>query len=97
MNRGDADARRIADGDTVSIVSRTGRIEVPAELSDDMMPGVVSLPHGWGHDRLGVRLRIAGRTVGASINDVTDGAAIDPVSGNAAFSGLPVQVAPVDC
>jgi anaerobic selenocysteine-containing dehydrogenase len=97
MNRRDAERRRIADGDTVSIVSRTGRIEVPAELSDEMMPGVVSLPHGWGHARDGVRLRVAERVAGASINDVTDGAAIDPLSGNAAFSGLPVQVARANC
>jgi len=62
-----------------------------------MMAGVVSLPHGWGHNRDGVRLRIAAGTTGASINDVTDGAAIDPISGNAAFSGLPVQVARIDC
>jgi anaerobic selenocysteine-containing dehydrogenase len=62
-----------------------------------MMPGVVSLPHGWGHDREGVRLRIAARTTGASVNDVTDGAAVDPVSGNAAFSGVPVQVTRIDC
>jgi anaerobic selenocysteine-containing dehydrogenase len=97
MNRRDAERRQIADGDSVSIVSRTGRIEVPAELSDDMMPGVVSLPHGWGHGRDGVRLQVAARAAGASLNDVTDGTAIDPLSGNAAFSGLPVQVERADC
>ena len=96
INRRDAERRRIADGDTVSIVSRTGRLEVPAEVSDEMMPGVVSLPHGWGHGREGVRLRVAGSVAGASVNDVTDGQAIDPLSGNAAFSGLPVQVARAD-
>jgi anaerobic selenocysteine-containing dehydrogenase len=97
MNRRDAERRQIADGDSVSIVSRTGRIEVPAELSDEMMPGVVSLPHGWGHGRAGARLRIAASNAGASINDVTDGLAIDPLSGNAAFSGLPVQVTRAGC
>jgi len=96
INRRDAERRRIDDGDTVSIVSRTGRLEVPAEVSDEMMPGVVSLPHGWGHGREGVRLRVAGSVAGASVNDVTDGQAIDPLSGNAAFSGLPVQVARAD-
>jgi anaerobic selenocysteine-containing dehydrogenase len=97
MNRRDADIRHIANGDRVSLVSRTGRIEVPAEITDDIMPGVVSLPHGWGHDRAGIRLRVAERIAGASVNDITDGEAIDPVSGNAAFSGLPVQVERVDC
>jgi anaerobic selenocysteine-containing dehydrogenase len=97
MNRRDAERRQIADGDPVSVVSRTGRIQVPAELSDEMMPGVVSLPHGWGHGRTGTRLRIAGSHAGASLNDVTDGLAIDPLSGNAAFSALPVQVARADC
>jgi anaerobic selenocysteine-containing dehydrogenase len=97
MNRRDANIRSIANGDRVYLVSRTGRIEVPAEITEDIMPGVVSLPHGWGHDRAGTRLRVAGRTAGASVNDITDGEAIDPVSGNAAFSGLPVQVERVDC
>ena len=97
MNRRDADTRHIANGDRVSVVSRTGRIEVIAETTDDVMPGVVSLPHGWGHERAGIRLRVAAGTKGASVNDITDGEAVDPVSGNAAFSGLPVQVGRVDC
>jgi anaerobic selenocysteine-containing dehydrogenase len=96
MNRLDADARHIASGDRVSLVSRTGRIDVPAESTDDIMPGVVSLPHGWGHNRDGIRLRVAERAAGASVNDITDGEAIDPLSGNAAFSGLPVRVERVD-
>jgi len=69
---------------------------VPAEITDDIMPGVVSLPHGWGHNRDGIRLRVAERAAGASVNDITDGEAIDPLSGNAAFSGLPVRVERVD-
>jgi anaerobic selenocysteine-containing dehydrogenase len=92
INPGDAAARGIADGDLVSLSSRTGRIEVTAETTHDVMEGVVSLPHGWGHDREGVQLRVARLTAGASVNDVTDEAAVDPLSGNAAVSGLPVDV-----
>lgn len=95
MNPRDAAARGIADGDLISLSSRTGRIKVTAETTDDMMEGVVSLPHGWGHDREGVRLRVARQTTGTSVNDVTDEAAVDPVSGNAAVSGLPVEVSRV--
>ena len=59
------------------------------------MPGVVSIPHGWGHDRDGVLLATARRHAGASINDLTDEELIDPVTGNAAFCGVPVRVEPV--
>jgi hypothetical protein len=55
----------------------------------------VSLPHGWGHARQGVELRVARERAGASINDVTDEARVDALSGNAAFSGTPVVVEPV--
>jgi len=59
------------------------------------MPGVVSLPHGWGHDRGGVRLQIAGELPGASANDLTDERLYDALSGNAALNGVPVEVAAV--
>ena len=56
------------------------------------MPGVVSLPHGWGHAREGSALSVARAHPGASLNDLTDEQAVDSLSGNAAFSGLPVSV-----
>jgi anaerobic selenocysteine-containing dehydrogenase len=92
INPSDAAARGIADGDLVAVSSRTGRIEVPAATADGIMAGVVSLPHGWGHDRDGVELRIARRIGGASVNDITDADLIDPVSGNAALSGVAVEI-----
>jgi hypothetical protein len=65
---------------------------VPIEISSEMMPGVVSLPHGWGHDREGIRLAVAGRHAGASINDVTSENHLDTLSGNAAFNGIVVRL-----
>jgi anaerobic selenocysteine-containing dehydrogenase len=62
------------------------------EVTTDMMPGVVSLPHGWGHDREGLRLGIATLHAGVNVNVVSDASAVDPVSGNAAFNGLPVTL-----
>ncbi len=76
----------------VAVRSRSGRVEVPVQVTDSMMPGVVSLPHGWGHHRPGVRLGEASNKPGASLNDLTDEQRVDPVSGNAAFSGVPVEV-----
>ncbi|MCC6552548.1 MAG: hypothetical protein IT372_05925, partial [Polyangiaceae bacterium] len=64
------------------------------EISDEVMPGVVSAPHGWGHDRPGAALRTAREHAGASVNDVTDEARIDALSGNAALNGVPVRVEP---
>lgn len=88
----DAADRGIVPGDLVSIASRTGRVEVAAEITDDVMPGVVSLPHGFGHGRPGIRLAVARERPGVSLNDLTDPLAMDPLSGNAALNGTPVTV-----
>jgi len=93
MHPDDAACRGLASGAQVEIVSRTGRVCAPLEVTDEIKPGVVSLPHGWGHHRPGTRLATAAATPGASLNDVTDEERIDALSGNAAFSGVPVTVA----
>jgi anaerobic selenocysteine-containing dehydrogenase len=85
----------IVSGQRARVTSRVGVIEVEAVLSDAIAPGVVSLPHGWGHTREGARLRTAQRHPGVSVNDVTDELAVDALSGNAAFNGVPVEVTPV--
>jgi anaerobic selenocysteine-containing dehydrogenase len=92
MHPGDAATRGLADGAHVRVSSRTGVVEVELETSDTMMPGVVCLPHGWGHDRPGVQLSVARAHGGASINDLTDDARIDVLTGNAGFSGVAVEV-----
>jgi len=94
----DAARRGIEEGAKVRLRSRVGEVEVAAEITPDVMPGVVCLPHGWGHDRPGVRLGIAARNPGVSINDVVDDRRIDALTGNAVLNGTPVDVEPVgDC
>jgi len=88
----DAAARGIKDGERARVRSRVGSVEVPVGLSEDLARGVVSLPHGWGHDREGASLSVAARHAGASLNDLTDEQSVDALSGNAAFSGVPVTV-----
>ena len=88
----DAAHRDLKPGQTVSVRSRVGSVEVPIEISEEMMPGVVSIPHGWGHDRLGIQLEVAQQHAGESINDVTDHLAIDALCGTAAFNGTWVVV-----
>ncbi len=88
----DAASRGLGTGDLAELRSETGAVTVPVEVSDAMRPGVVSLPHGWGHDRDGVRLGVARAHAGASANDVTSDRHLDTLSGNAAFNGLPVTV-----
>ena len=92
MHPADAAARGLADGQRVAVRSRVGCIELPLEVSAEVMPGVVSIPHGWGHDRRGVRLSIAEQHAGASLNDLTDETLLDELTGNAALSGVPVRV-----
>jgi anaerobic selenocysteine-containing dehydrogenase len=93
MHPHDADARTLVEGDSVRVESRVGSVIVPVEITSSVMPGVVSLPHGWGHGARGTRLTIANAHAGVSINDLTDDQRIDVLTGNAGFSGVPVQVA----
>ncbi|MNQ99160.1 Assimilatory nitrate reductase catalytic subunit [compost metagenome] len=92
MHPDDLHSRGLVDGQRVRVSSRVGMIEVEVAASSDMMPGVVSLPHGWGHARPGVQMEIARAQPGASANDLTDERHFDAVSGNAALNGVPVQV-----
>ena len=89
----DASARGLADGGVAKVSTRRGAIELPVEVTDTMMPGVVSVPHGWGHGRSGVRLRVASATPGESINDILDPAMLDELSGTSALTGQTVEVA----
>nr|WP_310523796.1 molybdopterin oxidoreductase family protein [Polymorphobacter sp.] len=88
----DAEARGITDGAIVTVTSGAGSVEVQAEITDAVMPGVVSMPHGFGHGRKGVRLAVARERPGVSLNDLTERSRIDPLSGNAALVGTPVTV-----
>ena len=88
----DATARGLTDGGVAKVSTRHGAIELPVEVSDTMMRGVVSVPHGWGHGRSGIQLRVATQTPGESINDILDHAVIDELSGTSALTGQPVEV-----
>lgn len=88
----DAASRQLQDGQTVTVSSRVGQVHVPLHLTEDIRPGVVSLPHGWGHDRAGTDIKIAQAHAGASINDLTDDRLTERISANAAFSAVPVWV-----
>lgn len=88
------DARRlgIETGQPVRVRSRVGVVELPAEVTADLMPGVVCMPHGYGHNRIGTRLDVARQHAGVSVNDLTDETLMDELTGNAALSGVPVTV-----
>lgn len=88
----DAEARGLADGDRVRVTSVIGSIEVPLEVSDEMRPGVVSVPHGFGHHRDGVGWTRAAGKAGASMNDITDPSLVDALTGTAALNAVPVRV-----
>jgi len=94
MHPDDATEAALSTGDRVSVESAVGRVEVPLEVSDSVMPGVVCLPHGFGQGRQGVRLGVASALDGASMNDLTDPSVLDEASGNAVLNGVPVDVRP---
>jgi anaerobic selenocysteine-containing dehydrogenase len=88
----DATAVGLADGDRARVTSEAGSLEVPVEVSDEMMPGVVCLPHGWGHDKPGAQLSVAREHAGVNNNVLAPGTFVDELSGNAAVNGIPVEV-----
>jgi anaerobic selenocysteine-containing dehydrogenase len=88
----DAERFGLVDGGRAAISSATGRIEAPVEVTEDIMPGVVSIPHGWGHDAPGVRMGVAREHAGVNSNVLADDSQTDPLSGNAVLNGIPVEV-----
>ena len=92
------DARRlgVSDGERARVASEAGHLEVAVEVSDEMMPGVVSLPHGWGHDKPGARLTVAAAHAGVCNNVLAPGGLVDPLSNNAVVNGIPVTVTPTE-
>ncbi|MFE3491751.1 molybdopterin oxidoreductase family protein [Streptomyces sp. NPDC059175] len=91
-----ADAARLGldDGAVARIKSDGGEVEAPVEITDAVRTGVVSLPHGWGHDRPGTRMSVAAARPGANVNQLLDGSRLDPLSGTAVLNGFPVEVSP---
>ncbi len=90
----DAERLGLSDGSAAEISSGTRSIEVQVEVSEEMMPGVVSLPHGWGHDLPGTQLGLASERPGANLNVLLDETWRDPLSGNAVLSGIPIAMRP---
>ena len=88
------DAQRLGldDGGRAVVRSAAGELEAPVEVTDAIMPGVVSIPHGWGHDAPGVRMQVASKHAGVNSNLVADETLTDPLSGNAVLNGIPVEV-----
>lgn len=92
MHSSDAQKLNLDGQSIVRVSSRVGCVELPLEITDSMMPGVVSMPHGYGHARKGVQLDIAAKYAGVSINDLTDELVLDELTGNAAFNNVAVKV-----
>ncbi|MBY6367287.1 molybdopterin-dependent oxidoreductase [Rhodococcoides corynebacterioides] len=94
MHPDDLATHRLADGDAVEVRSNAGAVRTVVAASTDVMRGVVSMPHGFGHERDGVRLSVARTVVGPSVNDLTDPDRVESVAGNAVLNGVPVTVVP---
>ena len=88
----DAAGLGLSDGDVAEVSNHVGTVELPIEITEDIMPSVVSMPHGYGHGRKGVKLSVAGANPGVSMNDLTDPALVDDLSGNAVLNGVPVKI-----
>ena len=94
MHPDDAQRFGLHDGDHAKVSSEAGALVVPVEVTDAIKPGVVSLPHGWGHDKAGTRMAVANEHPGVNTNVLSPGGFVDVLSGNAAVNGIPVSVAP---
>ena len=83
---------KLVDGNMATVTSRTGSVEIPIEITDAIMPGVVSIPHGWGHSLPMTKTRVASEHAGVNTNILSDEVEVDPLSGNAVLNGIPVTV-----
>ncbi len=88
----DADQRNIKNGDKVAVSSTVGTEQITAEVSEEMMRGSVSIPHGWGHNRSGIKMSIASEHAGTSMNDLVDDMVVDKLSGVSVINAVPVEV-----
>jgi anaerobic selenocysteine-containing dehydrogenase len=93
MHPSDAQALKVQNGGTVRLTRGERHIDVQIEISDAIMLGVVSVPHGWGHNKPGAKLRVAEQRPGANLNELFDAHDIDPLSGNSVLSGQVIEVA----
>jgi anaerobic selenocysteine-containing dehydrogenase len=91
----DAVSLGLTDGASAQVRSRVGEVTAPVEVTDSIRPGVVSLPHGWGHDLPGAKMRVAAEHAGVNSNVLTDDRAMDPLSGTSVLNGIPVEILPV--
>jgi anaerobic selenocysteine-containing dehydrogenase len=87
------DASRLGVTDLAVVTGPGGKLEVPVEITDAIRPGVVSLPHGWGHTAPGTRMSVAARNPGVNVNSLFDDSLLDPLSGNAVLNAVPVEIA----
>ncbi|MFC8233961.1 molybdopterin-dependent oxidoreductase [Streptomyces sp. NPDC057284] len=94
MHPADAARLGLADGTPATITAAGGELTAPVEITEGIRAGVVSLPHGWGHDRPGTRTSVASAAPGVNVNQLLDGTLLDPLSGTAVLNGIPVAVAP---
>jgi anaerobic selenocysteine-containing dehydrogenase len=92
MHPDDARAADVQDGSDVQVSNETGTVTARVEITEDIMPGVVSIPHGWGHDLSGVKLSVAARRPGVNSNLLASGEVLDSLSGNAVLNAIPVTV-----
>ena len=92
VHRSDAERHGLVDGGRARITRGDKAIDVQVEITDDVMPGVVSLPHGWGHDLAGTQMSVARERPGANLNALLDESARDPLSGNAVLGGVEIAI-----
>ncbi|MCF6193155.1 MAG: molybdopterin-dependent oxidoreductase, partial [Kangiellaceae bacterium] len=95
INHADATKLNVKSGEQITITSRVGSIKIPVEVTENMMEGVVSVPHGWGHGEENTQMSIANTHAGSSVNQLTDEKFVDQLTGNAALNGVPIQVVAV--
>jgi anaerobic selenocysteine-containing dehydrogenase len=92
INPIDAAKENISNDELIEVSSRVGKVKIPISITEDMMPGVLAMPHGYGHNKSGIRLNIASKKAGVSVNDLTDDHIIDELTGNSAFSNVYVTL-----
>ncbi|WP_304439336.1 molybdopterin dinucleotide binding domain-containing protein, partial [Oleiphilus sp. HI0125] len=92
INTADAKRLKLKHGELVKVSSDYGAVTIPCEVTDDIMTGVMSIPHGWGHDHEGTRLSVASQKPGVNLNVLISDQFVDKLTGTSALNGMPVRV-----
>ncbi|HHL32015.1 MAG TPA: molybdopterin oxidoreductase family protein, partial [Oceanospirillales bacterium] len=92
INQVDAQKHQLQEGDSIKVISQTSELVIAVTITENIKAGIISIPHGWGHNQPDTKLAIANKHPGVNINNLMNDTEIDELSGNAVLAGVPIRI-----